>query len=361
MSNASAMIKEEHLLVDDVVAALTEPIDGAREPGGLRAQMERAAEEFDRRTAEAFGKALVDSLCEDPGDVRRLEALLILGLAHPHILGMYKVSLAAEGRRLCVLLENRGEEERARGLMELLAQHAPEDRGIQQELASMMRRCGEVDELIARCLARADEEVKKGRPMDAIPWLQEILLHDQSRRDVARMIRDLRYQEIETTQRRSRLTRGAVFVLVLAAAIFGVVARERGISSRYAALPSAGESDVGAMRARLTGLDELIDGNKVWLGMMNAVGERSDLRQRIDKLEAEQAERDRKLEQLAYQRQAMAEAARLKALDLVNRAEYEGALFQFQRALELSAPDWERRERISANVVAIQELLDQRK
>ena len=36
------------------------------------------------RGSTGYGQALVDSLCEDPGDVRRLEALLILGLAHPH-------------------------------------------------------------------------------------------------------------------------------------------------------------------------------------------------------------------------------------------------------------------------------------
>lgn len=349
----SELIAEEHLLVDDVVAALTEPDDETRERG-LREQMERAAEEFDKRTALAFGKALVDSLCEDPGDVRRLEALLILGLAHPHILEQYKVSLAAEGRRLSALLENRGEEERARGLMELLAQHAPEDRGIQQELASMMRRFGEVDELIARCLARADEEVSAGRPMDAIPWLQEILLHDQSRRDVARMIRDLRYDEMAKEASKKRTGRLALVVLALSLGLTALFMRERSIRSAYEALPAAPADDMQALSARLAGVEGLLEDNSFWFGMMGAVSERSELRERVDALEAAEAEHDRVVEGIAYQRQAMAESARLQGLELVARSSFEDALYQFQRALELSPPDWDRRERVIRDITAIQ-------
>lgn len=357
----NSIVGEERLLVDDVVAALTTSEGDSEQCTGLREQMERAAQEFDKHTALAFGRALVDSLCEDPGDVRRLEALLILGLAHPHILEMYKVSLAAEGRRLCALLEARGEEERARSLMELLSQKAPEDRAIQQELASMMRRCGEVDELIVRCLARADEEVQAGRPMDAIPWLQEILLHDQSRRDIARMIRDLRYEEMENAQRKKRRGRIALVIIAISASLSALFMRERSIDGEYASLPAIESTDVTSMQARLSGIDGLLDDNKLWFGMLGVMDERSELRKQVDQLEAREAKRERKLDQVAYQRQALAESARLEALDLVNRAEYADALYQFQRSLELSAPDWDRRERVSANIVAIKELLEKRK
>ncbi len=357
----SVTVNEDRLLVDDVVAALTGPAEDVEASGSLREQMERAAEEFDRRTALAFGRALVDSLCEDPGDVRRLEALLILGLAHPHILDMYKVSLAAEGRRLCVLLESRGEEERARSLLDILAAHAPEDREIQQDLASMMRRCGEVDELIERCLARADEEVKAGHPMNAIPWLQEILLHDQTRRDVARMIRDLRFEEVEIEQRKKGRRTLAVIALVFSACLSSLFMRERSIRGDYESLPAAEAESMATLQARLAGIDGLLTKNKYWFGMFDVVAEQSDLRKQVDTLEASQAEHDREIEELAYQRRAMAESARLKALDLVNLARYEDARYQFQRSLEFSSPDWVHRERVSANIVAIQELLQERK
>jgi hypothetical protein len=362
-NSVSGIANEERMLVDEVVEAIT---SAAATEGGeitldLREQMERAAAEFDKRTALAFGRALVDSLCEDPSDVRRLEALLILGLAHPQILEQYKVSLGAEGRRLSVLLENRGEEERARSLLELLAQHAPEDRTIQQDLASMMRRCGEVDELIDRCLKRADEEVRAGRPMEAIPWLQEILLHDQTRRDVARMIRDLRYEEMENSRRRSRRRKVALAAIALSTALSSLFVREQQIRGEYGSLPPMVSEDAGALEARLAGIDGLLSENHLWIGMFDVVKERSELQQEVDRLEAQQAERERQVAQLVVQRQSMAESARLKGIELVNRAQYEEALFQFQRSLELSPPDWERRERVTANVVAIEELLRKRK
>jgi hypothetical protein len=357
----SVSVSDERLLVDDVVEALTSSecdVDGGC---GLRDQMARAADEFDNRTAAAFGRALVDSLCEDPSDVRRLEALLILGLAHPQILEMYKVSLPAEGRRLSALLEHRGEEERARSLLEILAQYAPEDRAIQQDLASIMRRCGDVDELIERCLSRADAEVAAGRPMEAIPWLQEILLHDQSRRDIARMIRDLRFDEMENAQRKKRRGRIAVAVLALSTGLSALFVREQHIRGEYESLPIAQQQDPSALNARLAGIDGLLTKNKLWIGMFNVVEERSELRQRVDEIEAEEAERDRKLQQVAYERLALAESARLQALDLVTKAQYSEALYQFQRSLDLSAHDWERRERITANIAAIKELLEKRK
>jgi tetratricopeptide (TPR) repeat protein len=351
------------MLVDEVVDAIT-AVSGAEDGEvtlDLREQMERAAAEFDKRTALTFGRALVDSLCEDPSDVRRLEALLILGLAHPQILEQYKVSLGAEGRRLSVLLENRGEEERARSLLELLAQHSPEDRTIQQDLASMMRRAGEVEELIDRCLKRADDEVRAGRPMEAIPWLQEILLHDQTRRDVARMIRDLRYEEMESSRRRSRRRKIALAAIALSTGLSSLFVREQQIRGEYEALPPMISEDAGALEARLAGIDGLLTENQLWIGMFDVARERSDLQQEVDRLEAQQAERDRQVAQLSLQRQAMAESARLKGIELVNRAQYEEALYQFQRSLELSPPDWDSRERVSANVLAIEELLSKRK
>ena len=359
----SGTANEERMLVDEVVEAITST--AAMDDGvvvlDLREQMERAAAEFDKRTALTFGRALVDSLCEDPSDVRRLEALLILGLAHPQILEQYKVSLGAEGRRLSVLLENRGEEERARSLLELLAQHVPEDRSIQQDLSSMMRRCGEVEELIERCLERADQEVRAGRPMEAIPWLQEILLHDQTRRDVARMIRDLRYEEMENTRRRGRRRKFALAAIALSTGLSSLFVREQQIRTEYEALPPMIAQDAGALEARLAGLDGLLSDNHLWIGMFDVVQERSDLRLEVDRLAARQAEQDRQVAQLAVQRQAMAESARLEGIALVNRAQYEDALYQFQRSLELSPPDWDRRERVTANVVAIEELLRKRK
>jgi Flp pilus assembly protein TadD len=354
----SSTITEDRLLVDDVVCALTNPPQDG--PSDLRAQMRRAAEEFDRRTAEAFARALVDSLCDDPGDVRRLEALLILGLAHPAILKKYQVSLVAEGRRLCALLENQGDVERARSLLEVLATHMPDEKQLQQDLASFMRRAGDVDELVERCLERADEEVRKGRLMEAISWLQEVLLHDQSRRDVARMIRDLRYQEMENLARRRRRNRLTALLLSLVAVMGGFAWREHKMAGEYAALVASTPFDAASIEARIAGIDHLIANDRFWLGMFAVANERSELQRELDILEATTASAGRHAAELQYQRQAKAESLRLSATSNVSAGDLQAALAEFEQALAISKPEWERRERIEANILAIQGLLDQR-
>ncbi len=348
--------------VDDVVNALTNPPSG--EEGvimELKDQLLRAAAEVDRRTAETFGRALVDSLCDDPGDVRRLEALLILGLAHPPILGKYHVSLAQEGRRLCALLENIGESERSRSFLEMLAEHLPEERELQQDLSSLLRRNGDVDELVDRCLKHADEAVQDNRPMDAIPWLQEVLLHDQTRRDVARMIRDLRYQEMETSRRSRRRNRIVLLLVVISTTLSALFVREHKIGEEYAALPPAAIEDVSALNARIDGIDGLIAGNRFWFGMFGVVGERSELRKQKDRLESMLAEAERRRIAKEGDRAANAESLRLRAIDAVAGAKYEVALGLFKESLAQGAPDWERRERVQRNIEAIEELLEGRK
>lgn len=357
----SSTVIDERPLVDDVVKALTSNPEGDENAVlDVRGQMQRAADEFDRRTAEAFGKALVDSLCEDPGDTRRLEALLILGLAHPRILEKYQVSLAAEGRRLCVLLENDGEVERARGLLEVLVTHLPEERSLQQDLSSMMRRAGDVDELIDRCLEHADEAVRGGRPMDAIPWLQEILLHDQTRRDVARMIRDLRYQEMANRVRVKRRNRLALLLIVISTALSALFVREHHITGEYEALPPLAMEDAGALDARLAGIDTLIADNRFWLGMFKVYEERSELQRQKDRIEARLAEKERLRIKRVGQRQAMAEAARLRGLDFVDQGDFRTALGHLKRSLDLSTPEWDQRQRVTADVTAIEKLLAER-
>jgi len=221
----------------------------------------------------------------------------------------------------------------------------------------MMRRSGDVDELIDRCLQRADEAVRAGRPMDAIPWLQEILLHDQTRRDVARMIRDLRYQEIANRARIKRRNRLALLLVVVSTALSALFVREHHISGEYEALPPLSSDDSGALDARLAGIDTLIADNRFWLGMFEVYEERSELQRQKDLLEAKLAEEERLRIQRIGQRQAMAEAARLRGLDFGDQGDYRTALGHLKRSLDLSTSDWDQRERVTADVTAIEKLL----
>lgn len=349
---------EGELLVDDVVTALTSPPDGQQLGGcDLREQMERAAEEFDRRTASAFAEALVDSLCDDPGNTRRLEALLILGLAHPQIVKKYKISLASEGRRLAVLLENAGESDRARSLLELMLKRDPDAREVERDLSSLMRREGSIDELVERLMRNAEEQVQAGRPMEAVAWLQEILLHDSSRRDVARMIRDLRYGEATRREKSSRRNRLAVLLVLLSTAISGLVVREVQLRREVNALPIAAVDSLPGIRERMQSIDMLIDANKAWIGMFPLLEERSELRERADALEAQIAQQQREDSRRREERRTIAEAARLEGVSAVEGGNYEQALAHFRRALEFGSPTWEQRDRTFADIAALEDWL----
>ena len=355
-----SVAKTDELLVDDVVSALTNAPEGQTHGGSdLREQMERAAEDFDKRTAATFAGALVDSLCEDPGNTRRLEALLILGLAHPKIAKRYNISLAAEGRRLAVLLENAGENDRARGLLELLLKHEPEAREIERDLSSLMRREGSIDELVERLMRNAEEQVDAGRPMEAVAWLQEILLHDSSRRDVARMIRDLRYSEATRRQRSTRRNRIAILLIILSTAISALVVREVQVANEVDALPVAAVDDLPALQLRMAGIDQLVSTHKAWIGMFTLLEERGELRERIDTVEAQVAKRERELGRRRVERETIADAARLKGTEAVENKDYAGALAHFRRALEFGSSSWAVRERTVADIAALEEWMEE--
>ena len=306
-----------------------------------------------------FAGALVESLCEDPGNTRKLEALLILGLAHPAIVKRYKISLAAEGRRLAVLLENCGESDRARSLLELLLKKEPEARDIERDLSSLMRREGDIDELVERLMRNAEEQVEAGRPQDAIAWLQEILLHDPSRRDVARMIRDMRYAEADSRAKTARRNRLAVLLILLSTAISGAVVREVQLQRAADSLPAASMSDLPSIRERMAGIDRMIDSHKAWIGMFPLIEERKQMRARVDTLEAQVAQQKREQSRRMEERRTIAEAARLQGVEAVEGGNYSQALAHFRRALEFGSPSWEHRDRTSADIAALEAWLEE--
>jgi tetratricopeptide (TPR) repeat protein len=273
------------------------------------------------------------------------------------VLRKNQISIAVEGRRLAILLERAGELDRARGVLELLAQHLPEERTIDHELAGILRRSGNTEELVERYLQRAELSVEQGNVSDAIPWLQEVLLLDRTRRDVARMIRDLRYQESERLVRNKRRNRMLGVLVLLSCAITAVAAREYNVSREFKTLPPSRPGDVASIQMRLAGLDDFITDKWVWMGLFDAVKQREKLRDEIVEIERKHK---RTMEEEAETRQRlfeMVEAARMRGLRHVERDELEEGLADFKRALRMSTPEWEHRDRVVADIAALQQHL----
>lgn len=350
----SAQAPEKNLFVDDVVTALTGPVDSrGHSTIALQDQMSRAAAEFDQRTAEAFARALLEALCLEPIDLRKLEALLVLGLAHPAILEKHRISLDVEGRRLATMLENQGQTERARVMLEMVAQHAEKAETVVDKTAAPARPATPVDQQIEGHLRRADELASRGRTTDAIRELQQVVTLDRNRRDVARMIRDLRWQEKDHRARNLRRLKIATYVLAAAAVVAGLVAREIHIDAVYRAIPPAA-GDLASLRTRLDDVEQLTASNRVWFGLISALREESRLREDIRMLELQASRASHEAEQAKKRKVELSEAARSRGMMLAEQGKFEEALADLQQALALNEPDWDQRKKVEADVKAIQ-------
>lgn len=339
-------------LVEEIVSALTGLNVGQTEQVNLIEQMSRAAREVDVRTASAFGNALLDSLCEDPGNVRLLEALMILGLAHPDVLARRGISLSVEGRRLAILLEQRGESDRARCLLDLI--DSREDKAPASASADASTdESQSSDSLIEENLERARRAVKAGRISTAISLLQAVLVADRSRRDVARMIRDLRYQESENLLSRRKFRRNALSLLLVAGICTYFGLREYRIFEEFRALPPASPAEA-SVRARLSALDNLIDEHRYFSTLVLVRREIKTLEEDLAQRAEARAEQEREIEAAAAERIKRAEAARLRGLMRIERGEYDTALEDFRQSLELSDENWPARGRVLADVAALE-------
>jgi tetratricopeptide (TPR) repeat protein len=342
-------------IVDEVVKTLTGPTSDPEQPCDLRLQVSRARDELDSSTAENHCNALVEHLSSNPSSLPELEALIILGLAHPKLLSRHRIPLAQEGRRLALLLERAGQVDRAQSLLEVLATEVPKDKALDHDLASMMRRTGNADRLVDRYLQRAEEAVAINRPTEAIPWLQEVLLIDRSRRDVARMIRDLRYQEEERRNRVRRRVRATAGTILLTACVAGAVLRELDVRQSYQLVQPATKGDLKSLRARYDAIDDLVAHNPLSWATFRASHERSELRAQILSLEALQIEAARVRADEAAQKKVIAESARLRGRQFAEQGNYAEARQQFEFALENATPDWPHRARLESDIAAIVE------
>ncbi len=340
--------------VDEVLDSLTGAAEETDRSGQrLREHIERAAKELDDEAARKSGEAVLDRLAKDPYDQRALEALIVLGLSHPDVLAEHKVPLGQEGKRLAMLLERRGEVDRAHALLELLAQKLPTDKKITHQLASMLRRTGNADRLVERYLVRAREAVAAGRPMDAVPWLQEALLIDRSRRDIARMIRDLRFESLERRERTVYHLKRILVIAFICALCAGAFLWEQRCEREYAAIPPADMAELASLRERLNALDDLMDRAPLWLGVMKVSSERAELRISIQKIVSSKAESERAIQDARDRQIEQADAAMTRGQMKSENGEFSAALADFKEALEACPSDWSERPRVEKNIQAI--------
>jgi len=180
------------------------------------------------------------------------------------------------------------------------------------------------------------------------------VLIDKNRRDVARMIRDLRYQEKErktVNARRFKIVLLVIAVLAFAAAVWQ---REQRITQEFGEIVAAREGDLPSLKARLASIDRVLDDEHGWIGMLPAIKEKARLEHELELLDEQAQKAQREIDLARAQREEEAEDARTRGLSFAERGQFDEALADFRHALELSTPTWEHRARVQADVDAIE-------
>lgn len=352
-SSLSASTHRNPVIVEDVVVSLTGEVgDGPGERSALRDRMQRATEEFDVRTAEAFARALLDSLTQNPTDLRQLEALVILGISHPEVLETHRISLEKESDRLVFLLERAGETERAATLREML-----DDRLTVEEVAASPAASSAPEarsELVERYLRQADEATLAGRRREAIACLQEVLALDPGRREVARMLRDLRSRKSVRAWKFLHALKLLAIVGLLGALAWGVWQREEHVRSKYSMLAYSNDEDAASLNARLAAIDDLIREEYVWFGMGHALLEKRRIEAQLRRLGDRASSTRHEVTVHSEERLQNAEAARLRGLMYAQQGKFEQASADLKLALEFAPKGWEHAHRVAADLAAIE-------
>jgi tetratricopeptide (TPR) repeat protein len=121
----------------------------------------------------------------------------------------------AEGKQVVELLIEFGDMQRVRALLERLLLVAPEDPDLKKSLVNVHIKAGDQKRVAELYESIADDLVRANRPLEAVGYLQKILLIDRSRGGVSERVRHL-YEFDERSRRRGRTLSGlAVMFCIL--------------------------------------------------------------------------------------------------------------------------------------------------
>ncbi len=168
----------------------------------------------DFRTAAAKLKAAIDLVPTNlAGRERLVEVVLENGLR----VGDYDA--VEDGKQLVDLYLLAGEIGRVRGILERLLRVQPNDLDLKKLLVNVHSKAGDQQRVIDLYLSIADGLVRDQRPLEAIGYLQKILMIDRARSDVSERLRSL-YALDERARRRRRTVVGLGVLSVLLVVAF---------------------------------------------------------------------------------------------------------------------------------------------
>ena len=176
---------------------------------GREAELHLVAGDF----AAAAAK-LRTSLDLVPTDLKVREQLVQIAIEDPKLAN--GLDPVAEGRTLAQLLLEVGEVDRATPILEHLMQLEPRDIELKKTLVNAYGKHGDNHRVAPLYESIADDLVAAGRPMEAIGYLQKVLMIDRTRTDVSARVRNLYENDERVRARRRQLASLGIAFLFLA-------------------------------------------------------------------------------------------------------------------------------------------------
>jgi tetratricopeptide (TPR) repeat protein len=309
---------------------------------------------MDARTAEECIEVLSSVAQGEGADTDVLQALVIVGLAQPKLAERVGLGTVAIAHRLVAALERGGEIDRGLALLEILKKHFPSNESLERDLTQLMRRQGMVKDLVGRYYERARTLMREGRHAEAAGWLREVLQLDPTRKDAARLMRDLRIKRASRTQKKSGGWRTPFVLVLLVLGGAWVVLRELRLRAEFAALPTAAPGNEAALERRLADLERFMTAHPIWHGGLSVLNERATLRLELAQIAEAEQERRSAEERAAAERLESADLCRTRGLGLAQSGDLRGALQALREALIYGGADWPPRERVERDVADLE-------
>ena len=121
---------------------------------------------------------------------------------------------SADGKQLVDLYMEIGEIDRVRALLEQLLRVSPHDLALKKRLINVHTRAGDTRRVVELYESIANDLVRERQPIEAVKYLQKIVMIDRSRRDISDRIRGLyEADERRRSRRRSLLALGGLLLL----------------------------------------------------------------------------------------------------------------------------------------------------
>lgn len=218
-----------------------------------------AASRVEAGELETAVEHLIHSIEMVPTDLEARETLVNLTVGVPESQrGGFDPS--TQGKQLVDLYLEIGEVERVRGLLEQLLRVAPNDLALKKRLINVHTKAGDTRRVVELYESIADDLIAERQPIEAVKYLQKIVMIDRQRKDISEKIRSLYEADERRRSRRRSLVALGGLLLLLAGLAAGWYVYERYARDQMIALQESVEelAEQGDFTAAIAALDGFI-------------------------------------------------------------------------------------------------------